>query len=69
MPNFLRQVLQTYSEETLIFLCTIKIVLLKQSAKIDHKKTEKSCNEIWLQCDEIHIIVNLNQKYEGDLRY
>ena len=24
MPNFLRQVLQTYSEETLIFLCTIK---------------------------------------------
>ena len=29
----------------------------------------KSCDKIWLQCDEIHTVVNLGQKYEGDLGY
>ena len=29
----------------------------------------KSCDEVWWWCDEIHITVNLGQKYEGDLGY
>ena len=38
-----------------------------QSVKIDLKVPEKSCDKVW--CDEIHIVVNLGQKYEGDLEY
>ena len=68
MPHSLRQVLQTYSE-TCIFCVLQKIVLQKQLAKIDLKVPGKSCDEIWWQCDEIRIIVNLGQKYEGDLGY
>ena len=48
------------------FLCATKIVLQKQSAKIDLKVPWKSCDEIWWQYDEIHVIVNLGQKYEGE---
>ena len=46
--------------ETCIFCVLQKIVFWKQSAKIALKVPGKSC-------DEIHIIVNLGQKYEGDL--
>ena len=70
MPNSLKQVLQTYTySEPRIFCALRKIVLQKQSAKIDLKVSGKSCDEIRWRCDEIHIIVNLGQKYEGDLRY
>ena len=51
------------------FLCATKIVLQKQSAKIDLKVLGKSCDEIRWQCDQIHIIINLGRKYEGDLGY
>ena len=61
IPNSLRQVFQTYPE-ICIFLCAGKKLLQKQSAKIDLKVP-------WKSCDEIHIIVNLGQKYEGDLEY
>ena len=47
------------------FVC-YKKVLQKQSAKIDLKG--KSCDEIDDDV-KIHIIVNLGQKYEGDLGY
>ena len=45
MPNSLRQALQTYSE-TCIFFVLQKIVLQKQSAKIDLKVPGKSCDKI-----------------------
>ena len=59
IPNSLRHILQTYPEIR-IFCVLQKIVPQKQSAKGDLKVPGKSC-------DEIHIIVNLGQKYEGDL--
>ena len=37
------------------------------SVKIDLKAPGKSCGNIWWQCDEIYFVVNLGQKYEGDL--
>ena len=51
------------------FLRARKSVLQKQSVKIDLKVPGKSCDEIWWRCDEIDIIVNLGQKYEGDLGF
>ena len=68
MSNSLRQVLQTYSE-TCIFCVLQKIFLQKQLANIDLKVPGKSCDEICGRSDEIRIIVNLGQKYEGDLGY
>ena len=59
IPNSLRQILQTYPE-ICIFCVLQKIVLQKQSARIDLRVPGKSC-------DEIYIIVNLGQKYGGDL--
>ena len=47
------------------FLFAAKKVLQKQSAKIDLKVPGKSCDEI----DEDVIIVNLGQKYDGNLGY
>ena len=45
IPNSLRQILQTYPEMC-IFCVLQKIVLQKQSAKIDLKVPGKSCDEI-----------------------
>ena len=59
IPNSLRQILQTYPE-ICIFCVLQKIVLQKQSAKVDLKVPGKSC-------DEIDVIVNFGQKYEVDL--
>ena len=45
IPNSLRQILETYPE-ICIFCVLQKIVLQKQSAKIDLKVPGKSCDEI-----------------------
>ena len=55
--------------ETCIFCVVQKIVLQKQLTKIDLKAPGRSCDEIWWRCDEIHIIINLGQKYEDDMGY
>ena len=66
IPNSLRQVLQTYPE-ICIFLFATKKVLQKQSAKIDLKVPGKFCDET--DDDVMEFIVNLSQKYEGNLGY
>ena len=68
MSNSLKQVLQIYSK-TCIFCVLQKIFLQKLSVKIVLRVPGKSCDEIWWRCDEIHNVVNLGQKYEGDLQY
>ena len=52
IPNFLRQVLQAYSE--ICIFCVLK-----------------NCppEAVNFQCDEIHTIANLGQKFEGYLGY
>ena len=68
IPNSLKQVLQTYSE-TCIFLCTTK----KSPPEAAGKDWSQSAREIlrwnWWRCDEIHVIVNFDQKYEGNWGY
>ena len=49
------------------FLCTTKKVLQKQLAKIGLKMPGKSCDKI--DDDVMKLIVNLGQKYEGNLGY
>ena len=65
IPNSLRQ---EYSE-ICIFLCAAK----KSLPEAVSKDWSQSAREIlwwnWWRCDEIHIIVNLGQKYEGNLGY
>ena len=56
--------MQAYSE-ICIFLFAAKKVLQKQSTKIDFKEPGKSCDEI----DDDVNIVNLGQKYKGNLGY
>ena len=68
IPNSLRPILHTYPG-ICIFCVLQKIVLQKPSVKTDTKLLGQSCAEIWWRCDEIHILLNLGQKYEGDLRY
>ena len=48
-------------------LCATKKVLQKQSAKIDLKVPGKFCDET--DDDVMEFIVNLSQKYEGNLGY
>ena len=62
----LRQVLQTYSET-----CIFCVLQKKYSPEAIGEDWSQSASEIlwwnWWRCDEIHIIVNLGQKYEGNL--
>ena len=66
IPNSLRQVLQTYSET-----CIFCVLQKKYSPEAIGEDWSQSASEIlwwnWWRCDEIHIIVNLGQKYEGNL--
>ena len=68
MSNFLRQVLQTYSK-----ICNFFVCYKKCPPEAVSKDWSQSAWEIlwwnWWQCDEIQIIVNLGQKYEGNLGY
>ena len=65
IPNSLRQVLQTYSG------LWIFVYYKKKCSR--NKDWSQSSREIlcknWWRCDEIYIIVNLGQKYEGNWRY
>ena len=67
IPNSLRRILLTYSK-ICIFVC-----YKKSPIEAFGKDWSESAREIlwwsWWQCDEIHIIVNLGQKYEGNLAY
>ena len=66
MSKSLRQVMQAYSE-TCIFCMLQKIIPQKQPVNIVLKVPGKSFDDVWWRCDEIHNVVNLGQKYEGDL--
>ena len=66
IPNFFYEKFCRHIQKY-AFFCVLKIVLQKQSVKTDLKVPGKSCDKIW--CDEIHIVVNLVQKYEGELEY
>ena len=64
----LRQILQTYSETSIFFVC-----YEKSPPEAVGDDWSQSSREIlwwnWWQCHEIHVIVNLSQKYEGNLGY
>ena len=65
IPNSLRQFLQTYMH---FFVCC-----KQKSSRSSQQRLISKCREIlwwnWWPCDEVHIIVNLSQKYEGNLGY
>ena len=67
MSNSLKQFCRHIQKHT--FLCATRNSPPEAVGKVVLKVPGKSCDEIWLQSDEIHIIVNLGQKYEGDLQY
>ena len=64
----MRQVLQTCSAYA--FCCLLQ---KKSPPEAVDKDWSQSATEIswwnWWRCDEIHITVNLGQKYEGNLEY
>ena len=61
-PNSLKQVLQIYSE---IRTC----VLQKKFSKGWSQSAKENVRWNWSRCDEINLMVNLGQKYEGNFGY
>ena len=51
------------------FLCATKNSPPETVNEDWSQSARKSSGEIWWRCDEIDIIVNLGQKYEGDLGF